>query len=51
MGPIRAGRGRRRLVGSRDVDEPDGAKRGGTGTSEVFIRGQMRAWLDYMTAP
>jgi hypothetical protein len=20
-----------------------------TGTSEVFIRGQMRAWLDYMT--
>jgi phenylpropionate dioxygenase-like ring-hydroxylating dioxygenase large terminal subunit len=34
----------------RDVDEPGGAKRGGTGTSEVFIRGQMRAWLDYMTA-
>ena len=34
----------------RDVDEPGGAKRGGTGTSEVFIRGQMRAWLDYMSA-
>jgi phenylpropionate dioxygenase-like ring-hydroxylating dioxygenase large terminal subunit len=34
----------------RDVDEPGGAKRGATGTSEVFIRGQMRAWLDYMTA-
>ncbi|HYL25415.1 MAG TPA: Rieske 2Fe-2S domain-containing protein [Burkholderiales bacterium] len=32
----------------RDVDEP-GARRGATGTSEVFIRGQMRAWLDYMT--
>ncbi|HZS65886.1 MAG TPA: Rieske 2Fe-2S domain-containing protein [Burkholderiales bacterium] len=31
-----------------DVDEP-GARRGATGTSEVFIRGQMRAWLDYMT--
>ena len=34
----------------RDVAEPDGASRGATGTSEVFIRGQMRAWLDYMTA-
>ena len=32
----------------RDVDEPR-AQRGATGTSEVFIRGQMRAWLDYMT--
>jgi phenylpropionate dioxygenase-like ring-hydroxylating dioxygenase large terminal subunit len=32
----------------RDVDEPDGTRRGATGTSEVFIRGQMRAWLDYM---
>jgi phenylpropionate dioxygenase-like ring-hydroxylating dioxygenase large terminal subunit len=32
----------------RDVDE-SGARRGATGTSEVFIRGQMRAWLDYMT--
>src|SRR5436190_6626245 len=25
------------------------ATRGKTGTSEVFIRGQMKAWLDYMT--
>ena len=32
----------------RDVDER-GTQRGATGTSEVFIRGQMRAWLDYMT--
>jgi hypothetical protein len=32
----------------RDIDEP-GAQRGATGTSEVFIRGQLRAWLDYMT--
>jgi 2-chlorobenzoate 1,2-dioxygenase len=34
----------------RDVDEADGTRRGGTGTSEVYIRAQMRAWLDYMTA-
>jgi len=34
----------------RDAQEPDGATRGGTGTSEVFIRAQMKAWLDYMTA-
>jgi phenylpropionate dioxygenase-like ring-hydroxylating dioxygenase large terminal subunit len=33
----------------RDVPEPDGTVRGATGTSEVFIRGQMRAWLDYMS--
>ena len=33
-----------------DLDEPDGTRRGGTGTSEVFIRAQVRAWLDYMTA-
>jgi phenylpropionate dioxygenase-like ring-hydroxylating dioxygenase large terminal subunit len=32
----------------RDVDD-HGTQRGATGTSEVFIRGQMRAWLDYMT--
>ncbi|HET7362181.1 MAG TPA: Rieske 2Fe-2S domain-containing protein [Burkholderiales bacterium] len=32
----------------RDVDET-GARRGATGTSEVFIRGQMQAWLQYMT--
>ncbi len=34
----------------RDVSEPDGAVRGATGTSEVFVRGQFGAWLDYMTA-
>ena len=33
----------------RDVDDADGVRRGATGTSEVFIREQMRAWLDYMT--
>jgi phenylpropionate dioxygenase-like ring-hydroxylating dioxygenase large terminal subunit len=33
-----------------DVDEADGTRRGNTGTSEVFIRSQMRAWLDYMGA-
>jgi len=32
----------------RDVNDGD-TQRGATGTSEVFIRGQMRAWLDYMT--
>jgi len=32
----------------RDVEEPDGVRRGGTGTSEVFIRSQFRAWLEYM---
>ena len=31
-----------------DVPE-ESALRGKTGTSEVFIRGQMKAWLDYMT--
>ena len=35
----------------RDVDEADGTRRGGTGTSEIFIRAQMRAWLDYVSAP
>jgi phenylpropionate dioxygenase-like ring-hydroxylating dioxygenase large terminal subunit len=34
---------------SKDVQEPDGALRGATGTSEVFIRGQMAAWLRYMS--
>jgi hypothetical protein len=33
----------------RDVEEDDGTRRGATGTSEVFIRAQMQAWLDYMT--
>jgi hypothetical protein len=32
----------------RDIEE-GGAARGKTGTSEVYIRAQMRAWLDYMT--
>jgi len=31
-----------------DVQEKD-TLRGKTGTSEVFVRAQMRAWLDYMT--
>ena len=34
----------------RDVQEKNGASRGATGTSEIFIRAQMRAWLDYMSA-
>jgi len=33
----------------RDVDEADGTRRGGSGTSEVFIRAQARAWLDYLS--
>jgi len=33
-----------------DVPEANGTLRGATGTSEVFIRGQMAAWLRYMTA-
>ena len=33
----------------RDVEEPDGTRRGASGTSEVFIRAQMQAWLSYMT--
>jgi phenylpropionate dioxygenase-like ring-hydroxylating dioxygenase large terminal subunit len=32
----------------RDIDDGS-TQRGASGTSEVFIRGQMRAWLDYMT--
>jgi phenylpropionate dioxygenase-like ring-hydroxylating dioxygenase large terminal subunit len=32
----------------RDIDEQDGNLRGATGTSEVYIRAQFRAWLDYM---
>jgi phenylpropionate dioxygenase-like ring-hydroxylating dioxygenase large terminal subunit len=34
----------------RDAAEPGGALRGATGTSEVYIRAQMRAWLEYMAA-
>jgi phenylpropionate dioxygenase-like ring-hydroxylating dioxygenase large terminal subunit len=32
----------------RDIEEA-GGKRGATGTSEVYIRAQMGAWLSYMT--
>lgn len=32
-----------------DVAEADGTCRGGSGTSEVFIRAQAQAWLSYMT--
>jgi phenylpropionate dioxygenase-like ring-hydroxylating dioxygenase large terminal subunit len=32
-----------------DVPDVDGTLRGGTGTSEVFIRRQFGAWLRYMT--
>jgi len=32
----------------RDIEEKNGL-RGKTGTSEVYIRSQMRAWLDYLT--
>jgi phenylpropionate dioxygenase-like ring-hydroxylating dioxygenase large terminal subunit len=34
----------------RDRLEPDGARRGVTGTSEIFIRNQLAAWLRYMSA-
>jgi phenylpropionate dioxygenase-like ring-hydroxylating dioxygenase large terminal subunit len=37
------GRGQGRDVSDRNTE------RGATGTSEVYIRGQMRAWLDYLT--
>ncbi|TAK80147.1 MAG: ribosomal subunit interface protein [Betaproteobacteria bacterium] len=33
----------------RDADEADGTRRGASGTSEVFIRAQLQAWLGYMT--
>ena len=33
----------------RDVHEGHGVRRGGTGTSEIHIRNQMAAWLEYMT--
>lgn len=33
-----------------DVGEADGSRRGGSGTSEIYIRAQMRAWLEYMGA-
>ena len=33
-----------------DVPDRDGTLRGGTGTSEIHIRNQFAAWLEYMTA-
>ncbi len=33
-----------------DVEESGDRSRGATGTSEIYVRAQMRAWLDYMTA-
>jgi len=33
-----------------DVQEPNGAMRGATGTSEIYIRAQLAAWLRYMSA-
>jgi phenylpropionate dioxygenase-like ring-hydroxylating dioxygenase large terminal subunit len=33
----------------RDVDEPGGVRRGATGTSEIFMRAQFAAWLDYLS--
>jgi phenylpropionate dioxygenase-like ring-hydroxylating dioxygenase large terminal subunit len=32
-----------------DVPDHDGTRRGGTGTSEIHIRNELSAWLDYMT--
>src|SRR5262245_28262994 len=34
----------------RDVDEPGGVRRGGTGTSEIFMRAQFAAWRQYLSA-
>ncbi|PYM96166.1 MAG: ribosomal subunit interface protein [Candidatus Rokuibacteriota bacterium] len=33
-----------------DVPDRDGTLRGGTGTSEIHIRNQFAAWLEYLTA-
>ncbi len=33
-----------------DVPDRDGTLRGGTGTSEVHVRNQLAAWLEYLTA-
>ena len=32
-----------------DQPEPDGSRRGATGTSEIFIRNQFAGWLRHMT--
>jgi phenylpropionate dioxygenase-like ring-hydroxylating dioxygenase large terminal subunit len=42
------GRGFRRGPGG-DVPDGDGTLRGATGTSEIHIRNQFAAWVDYMT--
>jgi phenylpropionate dioxygenase-like ring-hydroxylating dioxygenase large terminal subunit len=34
----------------RDIEEKSGAARGATGTSEIFMRAQFAAWLDYLSA-
>ena len=34
----------------KDVADRDGTLRGGTGTSEVHVRNQLAAWVEYMTA-
>jgi hypothetical protein len=34
----------------RDVPEANGAARGATGTSEIFIRAQFAAWRKYLSA-
>jgi hypothetical protein len=34
----------------RDVPDGPHTRRGATGTSEIHIRNQLVAWLDYMTA-
>jgi hypothetical protein len=34
----------------RDVPDGAGILRGGSGTSEIHIRNQLAAWLEYMTA-
>ncbi len=39
-----------RGLGRDIVDDLVGLERGGTGTSEIAIRNQYRAWTDYMTA-
>jgi len=32
-----------------DVEEPNGVRRGATGTSEIFMRAQFAAWLRYLS--
>jgi phenylpropionate dioxygenase-like ring-hydroxylating dioxygenase large terminal subunit len=44
------GRGLRPGAGG-DVPDVDGTSRGATGTSEIHIRNQFAAWLEYLTSP